>query len=168
MLPNEVKDWNLFIDGLNYSGRIDEITLPTLTRKTEEYFAGGMIAPVELDMGMEKLEMDFTLREYNPEVLAYFADPAISAITMRCTAVTFHEGSTNTNSVEIVFRGRWRSLEQGTLKRGESATLKVGVALAYYKYSHNGTALIEIDPVNYIETINGVDRAKARRTALGM
>ena len=74
----------------------------------------------------------------------------------------------NTDSVEVVFRGRWRSLEQGTLKRGESSTLKVGVALSYYKYSQNGEAIIEIDPINYIEIINGVDRAKDRRKALGL
>ena len=168
MLANDVKDWNLFIDGLSYSGRVEELSLPTLTRKTEEYFAGGMLAPVELDMGMEKLEMDFTLREFNTEVLGYFGNPAIGGINMRCSAVTFNESSVNTDSVEVVFRGRWRSLEQGTLKRGESSTLKVGVALSYYKYSQNGTPIIEIDPINYIEIINGVDRAKDRRKALGL
>jgi len=51
MLPKILKNFNVFVDGRGYAGKIDEITLPKLTIKTEEYRAGGM--------GMEKLEADY-------------------------------------------------------------------------------------------------------------
>ena len=169
MLPHEVKIWNLFIDGVGYTGRAEELTLPTLTRKTEEYRAGGMNAPVELDMGMEKLEMDFTLREYSPEVLKQFASPSATQAGLRFAAAALADTAASaTDSIEIVARGRWREMEFGTQKVGDAAKLKVSVALAYFKYSLNGEAIIEIDPVNYIEVIGGVDRLKEQRTALGM
>ena len=37
MLPRILKNFNLFVDGRGYAGRVDEITLPKLTIKTEEF-----------------------------------------------------------------------------------------------------------------------------------
>ncbi|WP_410541965.1 phage major tail tube protein [Wolbachia endosymbiont (group A) of Portevinia maculata] len=65
MLPKILKNFNVFVDGRGYAGKIDEITLPKLTIKTEEYRAGGMDIPINIDMGMEKLEADFTFAEYD-------------------------------------------------------------------------------------------------------
>ena len=39
MLPKILKNFNVFVDGRGYAGKIDEITLPKLTIKTEEYRA---------------------------------------------------------------------------------------------------------------------------------
>lgn len=57
-LPHVLKNMNLFVDGRGYAGRVDEIKLPKLTLKTEEHRAGGMDIPVELELGMDKLEAE--------------------------------------------------------------------------------------------------------------
>ncbi len=72
MLPKILKNFNVFVDGRGYAGKIDEITLPKLTIKTEEYRAGGMDIPINIDMGMEKLEADFTFAEYDKELFRLF------------------------------------------------------------------------------------------------
>jgi Phage tail tube protein FII len=64
VLPKILRNFNVFVDGRGYAGKIDEITLPKLTIKTDEYRAGGMDIPINIDMGMEKLEADFTFSEY--------------------------------------------------------------------------------------------------------
>ena len=64
MIADVLKNMNLFVDGRGYAGVVDELTPPKLTMKTEEHRAGGMDAPVELDMGMEKLEASFSLKKY--------------------------------------------------------------------------------------------------------
>ncbi len=69
MLPKTLKNFNLFIEGESYAGRIEELTLPKLSRKMEKYRGGGLNGDIEIDLGMEKLEMEFTLREYSREVL---------------------------------------------------------------------------------------------------
>ena len=43
MLPKILKNFSAFVDGRGYAGRVDEITLPKLTIKMEEYRAGGMM-----------------------------------------------------------------------------------------------------------------------------
>ena len=61
MIPKILKNFNLFIDGRGYVGKCEEVNPPKLSIKSEEYKAGGMDAPIAIDMGMEKLEASFTL-----------------------------------------------------------------------------------------------------------
>lgn len=49
MLQKILKNFNAFVDGRGYAGRIDEISLPKLSIKTEEHRAGGMDIPVAID-----------------------------------------------------------------------------------------------------------------------
>ena len=51
MLPKILKNFNVFVDGRGYAGRVDEITLPKLTIKTEEYQGAGMSAPAAAHSG---------------------------------------------------------------------------------------------------------------------
>ena len=56
MIPETLANLNLFVDGQSFQGDVTSLTLPKLTLKTEEHRAGGMDMPIELDMGMEKME----------------------------------------------------------------------------------------------------------------
>ena len=62
--PEVLKNINVFVDGVGKVGIAAQLTLPKLTYKTEEFRGGGMNAPIEIPMGMEKLEASFTAREY--------------------------------------------------------------------------------------------------------
>ncbi|WP_369674346.1 phage major tail tube protein, partial [Enterococcus faecium] len=72
MLPQVIRAMNLFADGKGYAGVVEEVTPPKLTLKTEEFKAGGMDAPLELDQGMEKLECNFTVASYEKELFAAY------------------------------------------------------------------------------------------------
>ena len=69
MISDVLRNCDLFVDGRGYAGKVEEMTPPKLTVQTEEYRAGGMDAPVELDMGMEKLECGFSLGAVDAGVL---------------------------------------------------------------------------------------------------
>jgi P2 family phage contractile tail tube protein len=70
--PRVLKNMNLFVDGRGYAGRVNEIKLPKLTLKTEEHRVGGMDVPVEIDLGMEKMETSQTIADYDPDVFRLF------------------------------------------------------------------------------------------------
>lgn len=169
MLPRTLKNFNLIVDGRGYAGRIEELTLPKLSRKMEEFRGGGMNAPVEIDMGMEKLECEFTLAEYNEDVLKLWGltDAAGCSLKFKGSLEADDASSTQT-PVEVIVRGRWRELDMGGWKGGDKATLKVTVAVSYYKYNASGQDLIEIDVPGMIEKVNGVDRLAATRANLGL
>ena len=62
-LPKKLKYFNMFFDGDNYFGMVPEITPAKLTKKTEDYQAGGMPGSVAVDLGFDAgaLDMDITL-----------------------------------------------------------------------------------------------------------
>ena len=65
-------------------------------------------------------------------------------------------------------RGLLTEVDFGSWKTGETAPLKIAVAAQYYQYLQGGQSLIEIDLLNGIEMINGVDRLAAMRGHLGI
>ena len=158
---------NLFVDGRGFAGDIEELTPPKLSIKNEEFRGGGMDAPVEIPMGMEKLEASFTLKNYSKDVLNLFglAPGNNVPLTMR-GALESSDGSVK--PLVITLRGRIRELDDGSWKSGESATLKVAMSVDYYKRTLDGDDVHEIDIDNMIRKINGVDQLEAQRSALGM
>jgi len=167
-IPRVLKNFGVFVDGRGYLGIAAEVTLPKLTRKTEEYRGGGMNAPIELDMGMEKLECDFSLKEPNEEILKLWGLVNHAGAVLRFRgALEADDASATVTPVEVVVRGRWREIDSGSWKPGDAALMKISVACSYYRYASNGNALIEIDVANMVEKVGGKDRLAAIRNAIG-
>ena len=57
---------------MRVAGRVTEFDPPKLTVKTEQHLAGGMDAPREIDMGLEKLECMLTLADFDADALRSF------------------------------------------------------------------------------------------------
>ena len=161
------KNMNLFVDGRGYAGQVEEFNAPKLTLKTEEFRAGGMDAPIELTMGMEKLECDFSLVAYDQKVLVAFGvkegqwvpfvlREALESLDGKVTAVVH------------TMRGKIREIDPGTSKPGDKPSLKLSVALVYYKLEHGGHVVHEIEVENMVRVVNGVDALAETRAALGM
>lgn len=168
-IPRVLKNFNLIVDGRGYAGKVAELALPKLTRKMEEYRGGGMNAPIEIDMGMEKLECEFTLKEYAEEVLKLFGLVDHAGVALRFRgALEADDASGTVTPVEVTLRGRWREIDGGAWKPGEETTMKIAVACSYYKYDSDGATLIEIDVPNMTEIIDGTDRLAQIREAIGV
>lgn len=166
IIPKVLKNFNLFVDGLGYAGLIQEITLPKLSLKMAEIRNGGMDAPIDLEMGMDKLECSFTLAEYNPEVIKQFGLRNGAQVTL--TARGALDAEQGVVPVVINLTGAWKTLDMGAWKAGENATLNVSVTLRYYKLSFAGNALVEVDVANMKRIIDGEDQLTETRAALGL
>lgn len=168
MLPKILKNFAVFVDGRGYAGKVEEITLPKLTLKTEEYRAGGMDIPIAMDMGMEKLETDMTFSDYDAEIFKLFGLISGNALALTLRGALQEAGKTEAIPVVLHLRGTIRELDFGTWKAAEKATLKMLMDLRYYKLVYNENELIEIDAENMIRKIDGVDQLASSRAALGI
>ena len=56
----------------------------------------------------------------------------------------------------------------GSWKPGDKGTLNVMMALSYYKLTHSGQVMIEIDPTNLVRIIDGQDQLQQTRAHLGL
>ncbi len=167
MLDDVLKNMSLFVNTRGYAGNVEELTLPKLTLKTEEFRNGGMDAPMDVELGMEKLECEFTLTRFDREALKLFGvlDGQSLPLTVR-GAVVSDDGSTL--PVVVNLQGLVREVDFGSWKAGDKANLKFVVSLRYYKLTHGGEVLHEIDIPNMVRVINGIDQLAAQRAALGI
>ncbi|CNK17004.1 major tail tube protein [Yersinia frederiksenii] len=170
-LPRKLKYLNLFNDGLSYMGVVSSVTLPKLTRKLENYRGGGMngSAPVDLGLDDDALSTEWTLGGLPDEAIwAQYATPGVSDVPLRFAGSYQRDDTGETVAVEIVMRGRHKEIDGGDNKQGENTETKISTQCTYYKLVVDGKALIEIDVVNMIEKVNGIDRLEQHRRNLGV
>lgn len=161
------KNLNLFVDGRGFAGQVAEFNAPKLTLKTEDFQAGGMFGPIELTMGHEKIESEFSLFAYDADVLSNFGVVEGKEIQFTAReALESHDGTVT--PVVHNMRGKIKELDPGTSKPGEMATLKVSLALSYYKQTHGLRVVQEIDVPNMIVMQDGIDILAPMRNALGI
>ena len=168
MLPKILKNFAVFVDGRGYAGKVEEITLPKLTIKTEEYRAGGMDVPIAMDMGMEKLETDMTFAEYDAEIFKLFGLISGNAVALTLRGALHGADQTDAIPVILHLRGTVRELDFGAWKAAEKTSLKMTMDLRYYKLVYSSVDTIEIDAENMVRKINGVDQLTSFRQALGL
>lgn len=164
---NIIKQMTVSVDGRGYAGQVMEYTPPVLTLATEEHRAGGMDAPITLDMGMEALTTSFVLRAYDAEILRQFGVSEGNTVPFVGRGAMQSYDGTWRPTVHTM-RGKVTSLDRGTWQPGQVASMTVNMALDYYREEHDGSLVHEIDPINMIRTVNGTDLMADLRAALGV
>ena len=168
MLPRVLKNFNVIVDGRPMAGIAEELVLPSLERKMDDYRAGGMIGPASLDLGLEGLKLEFTLAEFSRDIITAWGLSDAGGINTRFLgAARSDDGASGVDAIEVSVRGRWKKLDQGTVKNADLAKMKVEMPLTYYRYSLNGEVLIEIDLITGKEVVGGVDRSAEVMRAIG-
>jgi hypothetical protein len=162
-----LKNFSLTFDGRGYAGQVTEYNAPDLTIVTEDYRAGGMDAPLALEMGMEALTCSFVLISYDADVLSYWGLAPGQAVPLTARgAIEGYDGTVK--AVVHSMRGKITSVARGTWGSGQAASLTITMALDYYAETIDGVSICEIDIENMIRVIGGVDRLAAVRAALGL
>lgn len=163
-LPAKLKNFMVHVDGGSYAGAVEEITLPKLTLKTEAYRGGGMLGELDVSMGLEKLEMEETYGGIVVEILRGFGAIGTDASLLRFTGA--YQGDAGVVSAELVTLGMMTEIDPGNSKAGDNSQWKVKRTLSYLKWTVAGRVEIEIDVLNNIFIVDGIDRMAAVRAAL--
>ena len=135
----------------------------------EEYRAGGLNAPVKIDMGHDPLQLTLTLAEFDGQLIKSWGVTDMAAVPLRFRAALERDGINHVvEGYEIIARGRLSEIDNGTAKSGEANSPKYKLELVYYKESLATETLVEIDLMNMTEVVGGVDRLAEVRSALGI
>lgn len=167
-LPRTLKNFNLFNDGKSCMGEVEEVKLPKLSRKMDDYRGGGMNGPVQIDLGQEKLELEFTAGGFMRQVFEQYGATKVDGVMLRFAGAYQRDDTGEVDAVEVVVRGRHQEVDVGDSKAGDRSKFVVKSPLSYYKLSINGDVLIEIDLVNMVEIVNGKDMLIDQRRAIGL
>lgn len=169
-LPHKLKNMNLFFNGDNWQGKAEEITLPKLTRKLEAYRAGGMNGAAHVDLGLEDdaLGMEMTLGGMEAQLYKQWGIAEIDGVPLRFAGAYQRDDTGEVTACEVIVRGRLSEIDLGSAKQGDNTQVKFSFKPTYYRLVWNGADLIEIDVVNMVEKVDGVDRLSEQRAAIGL
>ncbi len=171
MLPRKLKNFS-FYKGFGtqkrYLGQIPEVELPKLTRVLEDYRAGGMDGTVKVDLGQEPMEMTIKCGGHEADLYRDFAKPGVSAVPLSFSGAYQADDTCEVQAVDIYCLGRLEEIDPGSAKLGDDTEESFKYALSYYKLSSNGVDLMEIDVLNMKCVVNGEDRLKEIREAIGL
>lgn len=169
-LPRKLKLMNLFVNGTDFQGVVQSVTLPKLTRKLEKYRGGGMNGAASVDLGLDDdaLAAEFSTGGFPDDVIwSLYAAATASAVPLRFAGSYQRDDTGETVPVEVVLRGRQKEIDTGEAKQGEDTGSKIAMDCTYYKLTLNGKEMVEIDTINLIEKVNGVDRLAEHRRNIG-
>lgn len=166
-LPRKLKLMNLFTDGDEFRGQVNEVEQPKLALKLEAYRSGGQIGEVKVNLGLEPLETTLKMGGFMTEFLKKFGSN-IDGLPLRFMGAYEQDDTGEVTSIEIVMRGRFGEIDFGTAKVGDDTEQSYTVPLTYYKVIENGSEIIEIDMINSIFVVNGTDRLAEHRAAIGL
>lgn len=167
-LPKKLKKFNIFDEGQSYLGVAEEITLPTLGWKSEEFEGAGMPGSVDIPMTLEKLEAQWTIGGLEVQVLRQFGICNLAGIGLRFNGSYQDSQTCDVVPVEVVMRGYHRQIDMGNAKQGDNTQHQITSALSYYKITVDGRVEIEIDMINQVFVVDGEDKYAAHRQAMGL
>lgn len=165
--PRKLKTMNLFNEGLSYMGETGAVTLPKLGRNFEEWRGGGMDAAVKVDMGGTPLEMEWSTGGPMRDVLRQFGVTTLGGVYLRFAGAYQNDQTGTIDAIEVTVRGRHEEIDMGEQKVGEGGEFKVKSALVYFRLDWNGVEEVEIDILNSVFRVGGIDRLAGLRAAIG-
>lgn len=167
---DQYRDIEARYNGESLAGQLDEFHPPQLQTMVHWYRAGGMDTSIPLDMGMEPLVARLLINGYQQGSFTQFGLANIDA-----TPLLVYGGLEDTDGTvsQIIFemRGRVAATNMERIRgRGEVPRVMLQMGLTYYKITHSrvATPLIEIDPMNMVRKIAGIDRLASLRAAIGL
>ncbi|WP_262019991.1 phage major tail tube protein [Pseudomonas sp. Pse35] len=169
-MPRKLKNLNLFNDGNSYLGLVKSLTLPALGRKMEAYRGGGMNGPVKADLGFSDDGIQFEWKTGGLDLISLrqFGAVNASSVALRFSGPYQQDDTGEVSNVEVVVRGRHETIEMGDAQPGEDTEHSMTTTCSYYKLTVDGEEIIEIDLLNFVEKVNGVDMLDKHRTGMGI
>ena len=151
----------VYIEGDRYIGTVEDISLPDISFQTIESGTG-----VKRETPVPIIDaMSATLKVSGEDKAVHKATARqlseLAEISIRNDTTTVRH-----DALDVTLGGRVKVLKAPTLKAGEKVETEIEVALDLYVYQVNGVKRVEIDAINMICSIDGVDLLEQTRANL--
>lgn len=164
-LPRYIlRNCTIFVDRISQIGQASEMELPVPKEKVEELRNAGMVMPIEIKLGYEKLEMKFKMTAFSPQVLKLFGLKIGDTREFMVTGALVDEDGATHSAVAYV-RGFLREAKADSWKPGDKKNENdYEVSVRYYKLEIDGEPIVEMDPFEV--KVGGVSQTDGIRRAL--
>jgi P2 family phage contractile tail tube protein len=159
-IPEKVVNFNVYAEGEKLVGVSGEVKLPSLEAITENITGAGIAGEIESatpgHFKSMQIEIPFRIL-YDPTFS--LAVPNGQTITLRASQQSFDSagGKINFRPLKIVLKVMPKNLELGTLGVGKPTESTNALEILYIKIQENRKTLLELDKLNFVYIVNGVD-----------
>jgi len=169
IMINRLTNANIYMDGNNLLGRAEEIQLPQIKHKMADHKALGMVGSAEFFAGIDKLECKIKWNALYPEVLKKAANPFKAVqVQARASLETYNSMGKLAEVPAIAYlSGTFKEFPLGNLKPGDNAEYETTMSVNYAKLIVGGEEIFEIDVLENIYKVEGVDILETYRANIG-
>ncbi|ODN41158.1 phage major tail tube protein [Piscirickettsia litoralis] len=164
-LAQGIRLFNLVIAGQGQAGAVTDIQLPEV-KETIEEFKGGYMSSVGIPVGLEKMELEFTLHYSSADTLSLFGLEAGKTATFVFTPAL--ENEKGVVGLKATIQGRIIGVQTDPISSESIFKQKFTVQVSSYVLEQEGTELYNIDIERWIYKVRGQDRLAAVRTKAGI
>lgn len=159
-IPEKVVNYNVYFGNEKLIGINAKATLPKLEPTTQTVSGAGIAgeyeSPVPGHFG--KMEMDLTFNTVS-EDSAKLLIPGAKSLILRASQQSYDVsgGQMLYRPLKITVKVLPKGVDLGDLEAGKSTNTKNTFEVTYIKVEENGKVLIELDKINFIYIVNGID-----------
>ena len=167
----QISNANVYLSGASLLGKVSEAMMPDISLKQLDHAPLGQHGVTSLPVGFDKMEMTLKWTSFYQDVLVNVANGYTGLDGQVRASQETYDGQSSRSAEEsfvYFFRGRPINLPTGSFKQHENAEGETKVALDYLKLEIAGATIYEIDVLNNIYEVNGVDLLATWRANLGV
>lgn len=162
-IPEKVTNYNVYDEGEKLVGIAAEVKLPNLEAMTETISGAGIAGEYESTVpghfGSITMELTFHTiinKSFN------LMNPNGNLVTLRASQQSYDVagGQILHRGLKITVKTLPKAVDIGKLAVGKMTETKNTLEIVYIKIEENGSTLLELDKLNFIYVLNGVDILK--------
>lgn len=167
ILPEVINAFNVYRDGVQQIGITNEVSLAEIAAKTATIEGAGIAGSYDVPVvgSFDSIKQTIPFRSLTPGMVDFANPMAVQNLTLRGSlqVTDKNTGVSDYTGVRIVIRGRALSFNPGQLKNADAMNASVTIECMYFLYEVNGETLFEIDKLNGIYKVKGVDLMEKAR-----
>lgn len=167
---NRATNANIYVDGANFVGKADEVTLPTPKAKESDHNPLGVFGSLKYPTGIDNMDAKIKWNSYYIEAIKKFAN-IFKAVKLQVRwSIESYSGNSKVGAVPAVayLTVRPNDMPGGSFKSKDNAELESNLSVTYFKLEINGEEIMEIDVEANIYKVDGVDLLADYRAHLGL
>lgn len=166
---NQIINANIYLNGNNLLGKASEVDAPKVMAKMSEYKALGLIGSFELPTGLDKMEMRIKWNAFYPDVAKVMMNPWASVSLMVRANMEVWQGGNRTSEVPVIIYATCQSkgFPLGNYKQQENVDTESTLSVTHCKMEIDGVETLEVDVMNNIYKVDGVDIMANYRANIG-
>lgn len=168
-IPDKIINFNVYNEAEKLLGVSGEITLPDFESISETLSGAGILGEIESPtpghFGSQEIEIPFrTLTQSSMKLLEHENNTFIFRAAQQSRSI--QDNKTVIRPLKIITKGALKGINLGKLSVGGQTETTVKQEIYYIKVEENGETLLELDKLNFIYIVNGVDKLADVRNAI--